>query len=91
MAEQKYPDSKYLEAELFDDGDAEVRCMTRKIVVTRKEHRCAFADAITKPHDIPVGTRAIRESAIVEGAWGSAYSCLTCVDKWLDHLAELRA
>jgi hypothetical protein len=26
----------------------------------------------------------MREHGIVEGEWGSAYSCISCMDKWLD-------
>jgi hypothetical protein len=84
-------DAEYLEVELFEDGDAEMRCMEKKIVITRKEHRCAFADVNQKPHQIPPKTRAIKESGLVEGEWGAAYSCLPCVDEWLDHLKGLRA
>lgn len=89
MTEQKYADEQYLAAELFEDGDAEIRCLTRKMVVTRKSHRCAFADVLQRPHDISAGTRVIRETAIAEGEWGSCYSCLPCVDQWFDHLRDI--
>jgi hypothetical protein len=83
---QKYSDAQYLAAELFDDGDAEIRAYQKKIVTTRKGHRCAAGDVLHEPHQIAAQTRAVKESAFVEGEWGTAYSCLTCVDKWLDEI-----
>lgn len=85
----KYPESTYLQAELFDDGDAEIRCMTKKIITTRKEHRCAMGDVLQKPHQITPQSEALKESAIVEGEWVTAYSCLPCIDQWLSELAEM--
>lgn len=82
----KYPDSAYLEAALFEDRDLQMRCESRKLVTTRSPHRCAFADSIGESHEIPASSRAIMESAIVEGRWGRAWSCLDCVDGWLDHI-----
>lgn len=83
---QQYSDTDYLNTELFCDRDTDVRCLTRKIVLTRTEHRCAFADVLGKSHQIAPFTRAIRERAIVEGRWGANYSCLPCVDIWLDEI-----
>lgn len=88
--EQKHSDEHYLEAELFDDGDAEMRCMTKKIISTRKEHRCAFGDALDTPHQIPLHSRVLKESGLVEGEWGSAHSCLSCIDRWFDHIQRNR-
>lgn len=83
---QKYPDNAYLTVQLFEDRDVDIRCSSRRLVTTRQPHRCAYADVICDPHQIPPGTRAICERAIVEGQWGAWYACLACVDTWLDHI-----
>jgi hypothetical protein len=83
---QKYSDTEYLNTELFCDRDTDIRCLTRKIVLTSSAHRCAFADVLGRPHQIEPRTRAIREKAIVEGQWGTNYSCLPCIDIWLDEI-----
>lgn len=89
--EQKHTDEEYIEAELFEDRDIDVRVETKSIVTTRKEHDCAFGFVIDNPHVIAAKSRAIKETAVVEGKWGSSYSCLPCVDTWLDHLKEIHA
>lgn len=86
---QKYKDSDYLDAVLFEDRDVDIRAQTKRIVTTRVQHRCAFADSLGKDHLIRAGSRAVLESAVVEGKWGTCYSCLPCIDKWLDHLEDL--
>lgn len=86
---QKYSDEDYLNAELFQDRDLEIRALKRQIVTTRKEHPCAFSNANGEEHTISACVRVVRESAIVEGKWGTCHSCLPCIDKWLDHLRGL--
>lgn len=80
------PDSAYLKTEFFEDRDTEIRQRERRIVTTRKPHRCAYADVIGKPHDIQPGCRALYERAIVEGQWGAWYACLPCLDEWLNEI-----
>lgn len=78
-------DEQYLTAELFEDGDAEIRNYKKKIVVTRVEHTCMAASIVGNPlHQIAKGSRAIKETALAEGVWGTSYSCLPCVDKFLE-------
>lgn len=80
---QKYSDEQYLDTEMYEDGDAEIRQYKKEIVTTRRKHTCASGQ-----HEIVKGSRAVRESAIAEGARGSAYTCLDCIDKWLESIGE---
>ena len=77
------PDSELLRGfeGMYTDGDADIRCYSAKVIVTRKPHKCPgnFLEAL---HDIPAGTRTIRETAIVDGHWGTSYTCEKCVIEW---------
>ncbi len=84
--QQKRTDKEYL---LFDpftgsDRDVHIECQTWKVVTTKKDHHCAVADLLGTPHQIPDGTKALRESAKVDGQFGSCWSCLECCDKQMD-------
>lgn len=78
----KYPLGAYIHYDLHGDckDSPDIRCHEIKIVKTRKEHKCFFAD----PHDIPVGQLVRYEKALVDGEWGSVYVCLPCMDKYFD-------
>lgn len=76
-------DDDYLRYNPFDgDRDVDIRARKVKLVTTRKAQRCYGSDG--KMHDIPAGTRARHESAVVDGEWGSYYVCVACMDKWLE-------
>lgn len=88
----KHPEQEYLNAEPFLD-ECEVLYRKTKLVKTRKEHECyvkgvLFKDFDPEHHTIPVGEMAVMESAMVEGEWGKTYSCVKCLDIYLDHLHE---
>lgn len=88
----EYTDQQYLDAidDLYDDGEADIRSYERKIVKVRKEQTCMAADLVDekKGHSIPIGSKAVRESAIVDNEWGSSYSCLPCIGKFLESFKE---
>jgi hypothetical protein len=66
----------------FDgERDVDIKCRTVKLVTTRKPHKCYPPEG--KMHAIKSGQRARYETAIVDGEWGSYYTCLSCMDKWL--------
>lgn len=78
-------DERYLRCDPFQGGDRDVKIKARtvKIVTIRKPQLC-FDPANGKPHDIQPGTRARYEHALVDGEWGSYYTCLACMDKWME-------
>lgn len=83
----KYTEKEYLN---FDPcgGDMvshwDLRCLTAKIVKTKKEHKCHLSLIEGKPHKIPVGNLARYEKCIFEGRWDWNWCCLPCIDKCLD-------
>ena len=68
----------------YGDGDTDVRLRKVRIIVTRKPQTCVPPPGIGKDvHEIPPGTKARFESAIVEGVWSKCYTCLNCMDIWM--------
>lgn len=77
-------ESEYLAFNPFDgDRDVSIECRKVAMVTTNKEHWCA-ASTLVPPdyseHNIPTGSRAWKESAKVDGQFGSCYCCLPCLD-----------
>lgn len=81
----KHPEREYLRYDPFEgDRDVDIRCRTVKLVKTRKPQKCMDPYSHTM-HEIPVGTVARYEQALVDGDfWGRYYVCVECMDKWLD-------
>lgn len=69
-----------------DPGD--IRNLTVKVVRTRKPQQCPGL-AAGKQHDVPAGSRMVREHALVEGAWHSCYTCEDCVLWWAQESGQL--
>lgn len=85
------PDAEYLNANPFEGDECEIACRRVALVVTRQSHHCAASDLTwisDSPHEIPKGTRAWKESAKVEGKFGTCYCCLSCIDAHLNWLEE---
>ena len=88
MSTQKHPDNIYLDIDPFEgDRDVDIRMQQIKIVTTRKEHMCISPEG-REPHTIDVGSRAWRETAIVDNEFSSCYVCLDCLDKWINYLTD---
>lgn len=80
----KYPEYEYLE-DYCMDRDVDIRCQTVKIVTCRKEHECHGCGLDGIEHIINPGDLARMETALVnQEFWGSCYSCIPSMDRWLD-------
>jgi hypothetical protein len=80
----KYPEEDYIKYDPYLD-ECEVVCHQVKLVKTRKEHECMLSYNVCEPpHIIPVGSIARFDKAMVDGEFGQYYSCLNCMDKYLD-------
>jgi hypothetical protein len=62
-------------------GDATVECRSVKLVITRKPHLCAGCNHF-KGKEHPAGTRMVMDRAKVDGDFGTAYTCLPCIEAW---------
>lgn len=71
----------YISFDPFADTDRDVQIRNRKVTVvkTRKPQMCVSLSSGS--HEIPLGTMARRESAIIDGSFGAYYYCLECCDR----------
>lgn len=84
----KYKQRTYESWNPFSGDDTEVKVYSWKMVKTRKPHGCCLADMVGNEsyHEIPSGSLVMKEHAIIEGEWASTYSCMECMDKWMEEL-----
>lgn len=81
MSERKHSDQVYLDFQVADDRDVDVRLQKVKLVITRKPQHC-LGGAYSSGHEIPAGTEARFERALVDSDfWGRYYICIACMDK----------
>jgi|GEM_PF-1553261 len=78
----KYTPQEYIESGYHDGDQCEAQNIKTKIVKCRKPHFCTGGCDST----IKVGEYALSEEAFLDGKPVSAYTCLPCIDKWLDLL-----
>ena len=82
----KYPKEMYLDCGFYGgDMDGSEQCHSEKIVKCRKSHICSACQK-----EIKAGDEALYETAIVEGmGWCSCYTCLQCIEKWLEESGQV--
>jgi len=82
---QKYTDEQYLNIEYFEGDDEHTHNEYKIIKKTRKEHTCVTIHKDT--HPIPVGSKAIRETAIhIDNGRVSCYLCIDCANDYLEEI-----
>jgi len=62
-------------------ADEDINHYQEKLVKCRKVHTCMNCE-----NEIPAGAYAIRETGFMDGTPVSAYTCIDCMDKWLDEI-----
>lgn len=74
-------DQDYINYDPFEgDIGGDVSCSTVKVVTTRKPQQCQSPKGFH--HEIPAGTRARYQTALVDGDfWGRYYTCCQCIDE----------
>lgn len=79
----KYSKEEYENAEIYA-GEDDVLNYKSKLVKTRKSHICVMCQK-----EITRNENALRESGFMDGAPVSCYTCIPCLDKWLDEINEV--
>lgn len=76
----KYDENLYIGTGIYDgDRDVDIRCYSEKMVTCKKSHICA-----TCGKEIQAGERAVREKGFLEDEPVSCYTCLSCMNKWME-------
>ena len=63
---------------LWGGGDETIECWRAAWVVTRSSQPC-WSPMHTGGHQVPLGRRMVRETAKVDGQFGTCYTCEACV------------
>jgi hypothetical protein len=78
----KYKPEDYINSGYYGVEDDGVTYHKEKLVKCRTSHKClGGCDSEIKP-----GEYALLESGFMDGEPVSCYTCLPCIDKWLDEL-----
>lgn len=82
----KYSKEMYLDSGFYSgDMDDEIENHSEKIVKCRKPHAC-IGGCDT---EIQVGEYALCEKGFVEGNPVSCYTCLPCIEAWLEESGQV--
>jgi len=74
----KYKPEDYIDCGFYGD-DTEIENHSEKVVTCRKPHQCANCQK-----QIEIGDYALAESGFMDGKPVRSYTCLPCIDEWLD-------
>ena len=80
----KYDKEKYIGSGIYGWGDEDISCYKEKVVKCRKPHVCANCEK-----EIKVGDQALNESGFMDGEAVSSYTCLECVEEWLEESGQI--
>lgn len=79
----KYTKEMYIDSGIYG-LDEDIRNHQEKIVTCRKPHKCVFCDK-----DIAPGEQALSERGFTEDGAVSAYTCLDCIESWLEESGQI--
>lgn len=64
--------------------DEDIEHHKEKIVKCRKPHNCSSCEK-----EIKVGEQALNESGFMDGEPVSCYTCLECIEEWLEESGQV--
>lgn len=78
----KYAEEKYIGTGIYS-MDEDILNYKEKIVKCRKNHQCVQCGV-----NIEKGEKSLYESGFLDGMPVSAYTCIECVEKWIEEIGE---
>ena len=78
----KYTEKEYIESGFYSDDSESIENYKAKIVKCRKPHKC-LGGCDT---EIQIGEHAYCEKGFMDGNPVSCYTCIPCLDAWLDEI-----
>ena len=83
----KYDEDLYIDSGFYDaDMDGEYQKREEKIVKCRKPHECMGCK-----RTINSGEQAVCEKGFLDGKPVSGYTCLECIEKWLEESGQVES
>lgn len=79
----KYKPEDYLDTNFYP-GDEDVLNHQEKVVKCRKPHQCVSCDK-----EITKGDYALRETGFLDNEPVSSYTCLPCIEEWLEESGQV--
>lgn len=82
----KYDEELYIDCGFYDgDMDGDFVKKSEKIVKCRKTHECMGGCG----KEIKPGEKAVCETGFYDGKPTSCYTCLECIEKWLEESGQV--
>ena len=82
----KYGAELSVDSGIYSDADSEITNRKEKIVRCRKTHKCAACNS-----EIQIKELALRETGFMDGEPASCYTCLTCIEEWLEESGQVES
>ena len=79
----KYPEEMYLDSGIYRIEEG-IECHKEKLVKCRKDHECACCGNVIKAKET-----ALCESGFMDGFPVSSYTCIECVENWLEESGQI--
>ena len=77
----KYKEADYIDSGFYDgDRDSNIENHSEKVINCRKPHECMGGCG----NEIKAGEYALLETGFMDGKPVSCYTCLPCIDQWLE-------
>lgn len=80
----KYKIEDYINSEFYGNGEDDIENYRVTIVKCRRPHKC-----VTCNSEIKIGDYAYYESGFMDSYPVSAYTCMQCLDEYLDKINEI--
>jgi hypothetical protein len=80
----KYKPEDYLESGFYGNDDDEIENRVEKVVKCRKPHKCVGCEK-----EINKGEHALLETGFMDGKPVSCYTCLPCIETWLEESGQV--
>lgn len=80
----KYKPEDYIESGIYGMDDDDIVDKKEKIVKCRKPHKCMSCEK-----EIAIGDNALRETGFMDGKPVSCYTCLPCIEEWLEESGQV--
>jgi len=80
----KYKPQDYIDSGFYSDMDDDIKDKKEKVVKCRKLHKCSTCES-----EIAIGEHALREAGFMDGKPVSCYTCLPCIEAWLEESGQV--